>query len=535
MSNDDLRYDSVASGLLSNSIATFSAIRNSQTGIGTGRSKTESGRVNSNLLLLGRDELEVLPYQDELIGRALWLFPLSAVNAWFHLAIADVEEGDQLPDQILEYLDNLGEREDQTPEEANADIYDVREAFLIASVLGCQFGKAYILMGIDDGRGFEEPIDYANIRSLRWLQVYDKWDMRPERTQYRRRTHTHYRLVYGDVNGQEGALIHKSRLLPFYGNRIYSRRSFATKGVLDDGISSIQGMFDAWRQWTQGEKAGAEMLADYDVFALGMKGLAIALEKDRRDGTTSGQEAILSRALVLDQGKSTTRGIIYDLDNENPDSITRSYGGAKDIMEALERRFIAVTGIPRSKLFGEIGGQGLTNNQGLAARSEWAILTQVWSNNKLAKNMKRLAKITFLAKDSPTKGELPSSYSVTVPFNVPLTNLESMDFELKAAKRSQVLTGIGAIFPKEVRTGYRGSTFNPDIMLDEDLEAEDKPLKPLKENQNGKRDPRSRQADNQDSIRLDAKLLSDQEWENLANVTAADFVEVARDVSDQEG
>lgn len=545
MTDSDLRFDSGSVDLLSNTIATFSAIRNSKTGVGTGRNKTESGRVNPNLLMLSREELEVLPYQDELIGRAIWLYPMSAINAWFHVHIANKEgkSDDQLPDEIQKYLKNLGDREDATPEESEAEIYGAREAFYIASILAEQFGKAYILMGIDDGRDFSEPVDKRNIRSLRWLQVYDNWDIRPEKNHYRRRTHSHYRLIYGDISSKAGSLIHKSRLLPFYGNRIYSRRSFMAKGLMDDGISKIQGMFDAWSQWVQGEKAGSAMLADYDVFTLGMKGLALSLERDRREGIKTGQEAILNRALVLDQGKSTGRGIIYDLDNEKPDSLSRSYSGANDILENLERRWVAATGIPEFKLFGKIGGQGLTNNQGLAMRSEWAILSQVWSSHKLLGNFERLTGTAFLAKDSPSRGRIPEGYrGVSVPFNVPMTNTERMEFEHKAAERSEILTGIGAIYSEEVRTGYRGSEFSPDIILDESLERESQerersqlPQLPQPDQPNQPQPNRiepDQGGDNQNSIRHDASLLSDKDWEELAQVTAADFVKIAKDVAD---
>ena len=517
---DGLRYDSASAGLLDNTLATFSAIRNSQTGLGTARSKSQAARVNPNQLMLTREELEVLPYRDELIGKAIRLFPISAVNAWFHLAIADIEETDDLPDRMMRYLDSLGDRDDQTEEESNSEIYGVREAFTVASILAAQFGKAYILMGIDDGREFSEPVDFNNVRSLRWLQIYDNWDLRPELTQYSRRSPIHYRFVYGDESNKYGAVVHKSRLLPFYGRRIYSRRRIIRQQQSsDDGISIIQGLYESWMRWTQGEIASSEMLADYDTFTLGMKGLALSLEKDRRDGTSKGQEAILHRALTLDQGKSTTRGILYDLDNEEPGSVTRRYNGAKDIMDSLEKRWVAATGIPEFKLFGRIGGQGLTNNQGLAMRSEWAILVQDWSTFRLVGNMSRLCKVSFAAKDSPSKGNLPASYEVTVPFNIPLTDTERVEFEYKAAQRSQILVNTGAVSPLEVRTGYQGSHFNLDIMLSDDFEPSDQPPKPEKE----------QELEREDAV----QLLTDEEWEELSRVTAAYFVEVAQDVSEK--
>lgn len=533
-----IRTDSIQDSV--NLMNTFAAIANSKTGIGTARSKTQHGRVNTRLLLLTRPELEVLPYQDEIVRKAIHLYPESAVSAWFHLSIADMAEGDKLPDLMLKYVADLGDREDQTDEEAQAEIYGAKEAFLIASISAKQFGKSYILMGIDDGREFWEPVDKKNVRSLRWLQVYDRWDLYPEYDGKLRRSPNYYRLYAEDVK-EYGQRIHKSRLLQFYGNRIYSRRKYLRMGWGDDGISIIQGMFDAYNDWNQGVKAGSAMLADYDVFTLGMKGLAALMLSDRRNNTTVGQEAVMTRAIALDEGKSAVRGLLYDLENEEPGSVTRQYGGAKDIMDNLENRWCAVTNIPEFKLFGKIGAQGLTNNQGLAMRSEWAILTKVWSGNNLVPPMIQLLKIAFLAQDSPSKGKVPESYEVTAPFDLPLTDAERMEFEKLAAERSQILVGIKSITPKEIRSGYKGSTFSPDIMLESDDIPEDAFPAPAPSPQSqppigGKPQDQTVDGENRDPAPIrtdatDADLLSDQEWERLANISAADFIEVAKDVS----
>lgn len=510
-------------------MSTFAAIANYKTGIGTGRSKTESGGINTRLRLLTRQELEVLTCQDDLVRRAVQLYPESAVNAWFKIHIANSEQGDNLSSLILKYLSDLGDREDITPEEQSAEIYGAEEAFLIASILARQFGKAYILMGIDDARPFDAPVDKANVRSLRWLQVYDRWEMVPDYEKEVRRTPNYYRLESTNAvipfNGQRqlqvGQRIHKSRLLPFYGNRVYSRQRWVGRGGRDDGISVIQGMFDAYSDWIQGLKAGSAMLADYDTFTLGMKGLGELMLRDRRAGTTVGQEAVMNRALAIDEGKSVVRGILYDLENESPGSVTRSYGGAKDIMDSLEARWIAITGIPRFKLFGETGSQGLSNSNtaGLAARSEWAILTQVWSTNTLVGNMNRLTKIAFLAKDAPSKGVVPDNYDVVAPFDPQKTETERIELEKLAAERSQVLVNIKAITPNEVRSGYQGNQFTTDILLDSKEIPKDASSEPAPPNQ-----PESTRADS-------SEILTDDEWDAFADISAADYIEVAKGVA----
>ncbi|NET61717.1 MAG: DUF1073 domain-containing protein, partial [Symploca sp. SIO2E6] len=403
-----------------------------------------------------------------LLRKAVCLYPECAAKAWFHLAFANNKSGDNLPDFMMEYIAELGNRKDKTEEEDEADIYGANDAFPIAAILARQFGKAYIVIGIDDRKEFSEPVDKNNIKSIRWLQVYDCWELYPDWGNNRTRQPNFYRLYSHSSDQQYGAKIHKSRILPFWGNRLYSRRNYLKTGLNDDGVSVIQSMYDAYVDWLQGIKAGSAMLADYDVFTLGMKGLGQILLQDKQKGTNEGQQQIINRSLALDMGKSVIRGIYYDLENEEPGSVTRSYGGAKDIMESLENRWAAVSGIPKFKLFGEIGSQGLTNNQGLAMRSEWAILVQDYAHSWVS-NLRQLLTYAFLAKDSPSRGKLPELWDIEVPFDLQLTDTERMKYEKLAADRSKTLTEIGAITPEEVRSGYMGSQFSPDYVLDDKI------------------------------------------------------------------
>ena len=452
----------------------FAALANPYTGIGTSRSKTENARINLGRVRLNRASLEVLPYREELLRKVICLYPECAAKAWFQVSIANNKSGDNLADLIMEYIKELGDREDKTEIEDEADIYGANDAFPIAAILARQFGKAYILIGIDDGRDFSEPVDKKGIKSIRWLQVYDPWEMYPDSGKNRKRQPNYYRVYSTEsvgANGQEsqqyGAKIHKSRILPFWGNRIYSRRNYLKTGLNDDGVSVIQSMYDAYVDWLQGIKAGSAMLADYDVFTLGMRGLGQFLLEDQQNGTKKGEQRIINRALAVDMGKSVVRGIYYDLENEEPGSLNRSYSGAKDIMESLENRWAAASGIPKFKLFGEIGSQGLTNNQGLAMRSEWAILVQDYAHSWVS-NLRRLLTYAFLAYDAPSRGKLPESWDIKVPFDLQLTDSERMEYENLAADRSKKLTEVGAITPEEVRSGYEGSQFSSDYVLSSD-------------------------------------------------------------------
>jgi hypothetical protein len=237
----NIRLDSV--GLINS----FGAIANNLTGINTARDKTTNISIGRGRQL-SQSQLEAL-FEDELIRRVVCLLPENATKAWFNLSVPDNKLGDDLPELILTYLDILCDRDDQTEAETESEIYGVKEAFLIASILARQFGKAYILIGIDDNESFDKPVNKNRINSIRWLRVLENWELRPERSR-RMRSPIFYQLNSDDIVSGK---VHKSRVLPFYGNRIYSK--FGSN--IEDGISIIQSMFDAYIDWLQGIKAGS--------------------------------------------------------------------------------------------------------------------------------------------------------------------------------------------------------------------------------------------------------------------------------------
>ncbi len=443
----------------------YSSLSNPVTGIGTSRSKTEYAEIGG-FTPLPREVLATAPYVDEIFRNAVFLYPESAAKSWFEIHIPDQKPGDDLDNKIMEYLRDLGDREDKTEAEENSDLYGASEAFKVAECLAQQFGAAYILMGIDDGQPFDKPIDRKRIKSIRWLQVLEDSELRPYDDGIKRRKPIYYELSTEKDGIETEQLIHHSRVLPFLGREIYSTSYTLGWQGKSHGISKIQGMYDSYKDWLQAMKSASAIIADINVFILGIRGLGRLLLADKQKGTNEGQEQVLNRAHVLDMGKSVTNGFIYDLENEKPDSITRRFNGLDSILTSLLKRWAATTRIPIYKLLGEVGTEGLTNNQGLAMRAEWALLVQEFAC-KWVLNLERLLRLAFLAKDSPSKGK-PRRFEVIVPYDLQLTDLERMEFENKAAERTSKLIGDKVILPHEARAGYTGATFSTDIVLDQE-------------------------------------------------------------------
>ena len=184
-----MRLDSI--GLIN----AFGNIGNSFTGIGTDRAKVNNISISKGRRL-SRSQLEIL-FGDELLRKVVCLFPENAVKAWFGLSIPNNKLGDNTSELILKYIDSLGDREDQTKAESQSELYGAKDAFLIAAILARQFGKSYILIGIDDGQELDQPVNKNSIKSVRWLQVLEEWELRPFISTIRMRSPNYYELNKG--------------------------------------------------------------------------------------------------------------------------------------------------------------------------------------------------------------------------------------------------------------------------------------------------------------------------------------------------
>lgn len=427
-------------------IRTFNAIGNRQSQHGTSYDRGNQASINLSQIWLSEQELSMLPRKNGLIRRAIELYPTDALRVWFNLGFGKDDTVDT--DAIMNYLKNLGNLPGSVK---------VKYGFLSASIQARQFGQAFILIGVADGKDLSEPIDKTKIRSIRWLKIFSPYEMKPDGITDP--------LVYCRIL-ESDTLVHKDRILEFSGNKIHNFRAYAENGYTHD--SMITGMYDAFQMWYQGLMASSSMLTDYDVFTFGIKGMGAMVYQDNQKNDISNQNALASRGVALSTGKSTLKTLMYDLENELPGSVNRTYSGADSIMNVLEGYWASVTDLPKSKLFNMSGGSGLSHSVNAAQilRFEYTLALNNWQQKNWSEPMIQLLELVMSAKDCI--GTIPDGWteqSVIFPINEENSTTENMQIELIAAQRAQILDSIGAITPEEIRNQYDNAEFNPNIQL----------------------------------------------------------------------
>ncbi len=328
------------------------------------------------------------------------------------------------------------------------------------------YGGAVIVMLIDDGHGLEEPLDWAAIRGIDGIRVYERAVVQPDWTAAVYGLPQHYNV--SSISGY--FTVHASRCLVF------------KNGILPEYTTNAQYRFwgqpeyirirNELRECSTAHGLGVKLL-DRSVQAVyAMKGLAELMTSE------TGEDIVLRRMQLIDKARGILNSMAIDADGESYDFKSVTFAGVKDIIDTTCNMLSAVTSIPQTILFGRspagmnATGQGdLENFYNLCERIQKMMLYG---------NLKTLAEIIFAA--AYAKGDLHEKPPVKIKFN-PLWSLSETEqatveqtratvSQIKA-QTAQVYVDMGALDAQEVRRGLAADgDFDIEKMLD-DLPEED--------------------------------------------------------------
>jgi phage-related protein (TIGR01555 family) len=427
---NDLRLDSA--GIM----RALGGLRNSNTGLGSSRDKSASVAI-APTERLSVEECQSLCRDNGLLNNVVECYPSEAAKSWFLLTSDTADVSD-----LFVYM-SLGQKATRL---INDDCRNLKDYFERASILARRFGDCYLLLGIADGQDTDKPVDFNRIDAFVGVSLS--------------RQVTRKEDLY-EVNG---VLWHPDRILRFCGVPLYDQ-----DGKLEPNSDSVlQNIFTAFSRWEMGNVASAAMLADYNFLTIGIKGLGQALRTDNFSGTQGGIQGLFSRLLSIDMNRSISRSIAHDLDNEKIEMISRTWGGAKDILESLKDALSSATNIPRWRMFNDQTGGGLSNSVNTVhiAQSDWKDRVKSYKETQWRSHLEYILEICTNAKDAPVIGD-KLKIAVVFPTGSYISDVEQIQIEKEAAERSKILIDSGIISPDEARNCYRGSEFISLITLTE--------------------------------------------------------------------
>lgn len=299
--------------------------QNALTGWGTSRDKTTLGSFGSDYQIPD-SELQALYHHNDIARKIVALIPREMLRQGFKV-VADTPENSTL-------LEN------------DARKLNVRRQFREGMIWGRLYGGAVMFVGANDGQTADQPLQVDAIRSVNFLEIYDRRYAVVE-SRYEDSTHPKfqkpktYRLQR--VRGS-GSTVHESRLVKFHGAHTDETLREQLGGW---DFSVLQSVYEAMRRFDAYDKAGELLMSDASQGVFKLKGLISAIAMGKTND-------LVTRSQLLDQTRNIMRAIMLDADNgEEFTKVATSFAGVPDMLDRAAKRLSAATEIPVTVLMGE--------------------------------------------------------------------------------------------------------------------------------------------------------------------------------------
>lgn len=327
------------------------------------------------------------------------------------------------------------------------------------------FGGSLIFMVIEDGGQPNDPVNLANIKSVKKLKAYSrKYVTIDEANYYNDPTQANFgdpQYFNINTNGKIIA-VHESRCLVFQGE-YYPCDELGTQPAYGRywGISILQALWEPFENYGLALEALFKSLTKANVDVLKIKNLFKLL------ATKDGQRQLDARATTFDLSKSVSTTLLLDQD-ESYESIAQALQGVAETFSKLEASVAAMTGVPGNILFGT-PTKGLNATGDNEQRTYYDKIKSDQEEEEL-EPLNRLTNYISLAKDY--KGKKPTSPEdgFEIKFNKlwQQTEAEDVDMRYKQAQTDEIYINLGVVDPDEVRVSRFKGTYSIETEVDGD-------------------------------------------------------------------
>lgn len=300
------------------------------------------------------------------------------------------------------------------------------------------YAGSLIFMSILDGQPNHEPVDEANVVTVKSLTVFTRREISVAK----------WCEILGDPNFGMPEIyrvtsfgktfeIHHSRVLRFDGVNVdrYALRYGNYDGF---GPSCVDQVWDAFEQYGTTHAYLNTGVSKVTQGVLKVKGLADAAK-------TSLVQKIQNRLKLLLRTMSVMGDIVVDADaGEDYSIVSRPMTGFSEASTLSEARLVGEMGVPKSLLMMQAPG-GLANGENGGDWKYWAMNCGSKQQNVYESQVKKLVRLVFLSRYSPVV-DPPQDFTITWPPILQMSEKEKAEiFALRAPGRaSDVLAGVVA-------------------------------------------------------------------------------------------
>ena len=361
-------------------------------------------------------------------------------------------------------------------------------------------GGSIGVMGIDDGRFLDEPVDENNIKAVTHIKVFDRWRVTfapsdlysdPNSLKYgepewytifpistgaiqkpeeyyqslqetaehnRKNPSMRNRYTYG-LNSQmvNSFRVHESRIMRFNGKPIPERDRISNGGWHD---SYLQGVYDRLRGLGSSYASLETVIDNFAIDVLRIEGLAGMISR--------GEESIaISRLHQIDQTKSALNTLLLDIEEE----FQRNFAAVQGLSEVMNTLILGITaawGIPVTRFMGQSpAGLNATGASDMQMHYD-----KIGSMQKaiVQDPCEVLVRYIMLSKTSQFKGTEPKDWEIEFPSLYEMTDLETATLRKTTAETDVAYITTGVLDPSEVAVSrFGGNKYSIDTNIDKNV------------------------------------------------------------------
>lgn len=422
--------------------------QNVTTGLGVaGRDWTMNTTIETDPVLT-RQQLDDLYAQDNIAARIVDTIPEDGVANWFEIVGVSGEAEATFQQQIFSHLQRLS----------------AKQRFLEWWKFGRKDGGGLLLIGADDGRRLDEPLEMEAVREIRHLHFVERWyvfpdtiDVDPKSDHFGeplyymllpRAVHStsfaSYEAQRAEIKRAMGddlsnTLIHHSRVIPFRGVKVSERRKLAFLGWSYSNLQrcywSIQNYRVLWAHIATLFKHMAQTVVKFAGYA----------ELSAGDF----QRAINKRLQQLQMARSTLNIVPLDANDSLEEQTFRGLSGVIDILKYAQEDVAQAADMPLTKLFGHLP-QGFGKDD-VAGRDNWNKRVRGQQEEHVLEPMTDL--IRMIAQAYRIKE--PEDWAIDFMPIDPPSAAEAAKIDLEEAQADHQRIEDGVLEPEEARDSLR--------------------------------------------------------------------------------
>lgn len=328
------------------------------------------------------------------------------------------------------------------------------------------YGGGAIVLGIQDGRMPTEPVDWANIKSLGFLNVHAAWEIvavryyaDPLAPKFGEPEIYRFQLDIQDpidsamtaappvpikTNGKI-IEIHETRVVAFCGPTVSKRQRIRLHGW---GQSVFVRCLEAIENFGMSHAAVATLLTDFAQAVIKIKGLAELI-------AGNDDETLIKRFRLFDMGRSVARAMILDSEEDFERKAT-PMAGLPEILDRVGERLAAAADLPVTRLFGK-SPSGLGSN-GESELKTFYDRVDAKRVKELKPRLEYILRVIMSAADGPMGGTEPEDWCVIFGALYQETPLEQSQIHWNQAQADDKYIANGTLTAEEVAASRFGGT-----------------------------------------------------------------------------